>query len=167
MVSDHGPPRTSDVVLVLGRRPDRRKQKDLAVEIIEAEIWSAQHEVLLEAASLVLSGEAIAIARQLRERAERSSHGVVGMSKKRPGTHGTKGSRPSWRIKCTGLQCQTVTVTVDSFEAESADKERVFRRALNELTRWLGSLDPVELGRVSKVVREEINRRPPRTHLLE
>jgi len=39
MVSDHGPPRTSDVVLVLGRRrPDRRKQKDLAVEIIEAEI---------------------------------------------------------------------------------------------------------------------------------
>jgi hypothetical protein len=89
------------------------------------------------------------------------------MTKKGPRTNGAKGSRPSWRIKCTGLQCQTITVAVDSFEAESADKERVFRKALNELTRWLGSLDPVELGRVRKVVREEINRRPPRTHLLE
>jgi len=48
-----------------------REQKDLAVEIIEAEIRSAQHEVLLEAAGLVLSGEAIATARQLRDRAER------------------------------------------------------------------------------------------------
>ena len=44
---------------------------DLAVEIIEAEIRSAQHEVLLEAAKLVLSCEPIAIARQLRERAVR------------------------------------------------------------------------------------------------
>jgi hypothetical protein len=41
-----------------------REQKDLAVEIIEAEIRSAQHEVLLEAAKLVLSGDAITIARQ-------------------------------------------------------------------------------------------------------
>jgi hypothetical protein len=49
-----------------------REQKDLAVEIIEAEIRSAQHEVLLEAARLVLSGEAIDIARQLRDRAERT-----------------------------------------------------------------------------------------------
>lgn len=42
------------------------------MEIIEAEIRSAQHEVLLEAAKLVLSGEPIAIARQLREQAERT-----------------------------------------------------------------------------------------------
>jgi hypothetical protein len=46
-----------------------RGQKDLAVVIIEAEIRSGQHEVLLEAAKLVLSGEPIAIARQLRDRA--------------------------------------------------------------------------------------------------
>jgi hypothetical protein len=32
-----------------------REQKDLAVEIIEAEIRSAQHEVLLEAAKLIIS----------------------------------------------------------------------------------------------------------------
>jgi hypothetical protein len=49
-----------------------REQKDLAVEIIEAEIRSAQHEVLLESAKLVLIGEAIDIARQLRDRAERT-----------------------------------------------------------------------------------------------
>jgi hypothetical protein len=48
-----------------------REQKDLAVEIIEAEICSAQHEVL-DAARLVLSGEAIDIARQLRDRAKRT-----------------------------------------------------------------------------------------------
>jgi hypothetical protein len=48
-----------------------REQKDLAVEIIEAEIRSAQHEVLLDAARLVLSGEPIEIARQLRDRADR------------------------------------------------------------------------------------------------
>lgn len=46
------------------------RRKELAIEIIEAEIRSAQHEVLLEAARLVLTGEPIAIARQLRERAE-------------------------------------------------------------------------------------------------
>ena len=34
-----------------------RGQRDLAVEIIEAEMRSAQHEVLLEAAKLALSGE--------------------------------------------------------------------------------------------------------------
>jgi len=44
-----------------------REQKNLAVEIIEAEIRSAQHEVLLDAARLVLSGEAIDIAPQLRD----------------------------------------------------------------------------------------------------
>jgi hypothetical protein len=47
------------------------RRKDLAIEIVEAEIRSAQHEVLLEAAKPVLSGEPIDIARQLRERAER------------------------------------------------------------------------------------------------
>jgi hypothetical protein len=49
-----------------------RKQKDLAVEIIEAEIRSAQHEVLLDAAKLVLSGEPVEIARKLRDMAERT-----------------------------------------------------------------------------------------------
>ena len=49
-----------------------REQKDLAVEIIEAEIRSGQQEVLLEAAKLVLSGEPVEIARQLHDRAERT-----------------------------------------------------------------------------------------------
>jgi hypothetical protein len=45
-----------------------RNQKDLAVEIIEAEIRSAQHEVWLEAAKLVLiDAEPVEIARQLRD----------------------------------------------------------------------------------------------------
>lgn len=44
----------------------------LAIEIVEAEIRSAQHEVLLEAAKLILiDAEPVEIARQLRERAER------------------------------------------------------------------------------------------------
>ena len=47
-----------------------REQKDLALEIVEAEIRSAQHEVLLDAARLMHSGEPIEIARQLRDRAE-------------------------------------------------------------------------------------------------
>ena len=52
-----------------------REQKGLAVEIVEAEIRSAQHEVLLEAARLVLSGEPVEVARQLRDctRGERST----------------------------------------------------------------------------------------------
>ena len=50
-----------------------REQKTLAVEIIEAEIRSAQHEVLLEAARLVLCGEPVEIARRLRDRAERTT----------------------------------------------------------------------------------------------
>jgi hypothetical protein len=50
-----------------------RAQKDLAVEIIEVEIRSAQHEVLLEAAKLVLSGPGPReIARKLREMAEQT-----------------------------------------------------------------------------------------------
>jgi hypothetical protein len=47
-----------------------RDQKDLAIEIIEAEIRSAQYELLLDASRLVLSGDPVAIARQLRDRAE-------------------------------------------------------------------------------------------------
>jgi hypothetical protein len=47
-------------------------RKELAVEIIEAEIRSAQYEVLLEAAKLVLSGEPVEIARKLRDMAERT-----------------------------------------------------------------------------------------------
>jgi hypothetical protein len=46
------------------------RRKDLAIEVIEAEIRSAQHEVWLEAAKLVLSGDAMAVARHFRERAE-------------------------------------------------------------------------------------------------
>lgn len=48
------------------------RRKDLAIDVIEGEIRSAQHEVLLEAAKLVLSREPIEIARALRERAERT-----------------------------------------------------------------------------------------------
>ena len=48
-----------------------REQKDLVVEIIEAEIRSAQHEGLLEAARLVLTGDPIEIAPRLRDQAER------------------------------------------------------------------------------------------------
>jgi len=49
-----------------------RGQRDLAVEIIEAEIRSAQHEALLEAARLVLTGEPIEIARKLHDMAVRT-----------------------------------------------------------------------------------------------
>ena len=49
------------------------RRKDLAIEIVEAEIRSAQHEVWLEAAKLVLTDdEPMAIARRLRELAERT-----------------------------------------------------------------------------------------------
>ncbi len=48
------------------------RRKELAIEIVEAEIRSAPYEILLEAAKLVLSGEPIEIARQLRDRAERT-----------------------------------------------------------------------------------------------
>jgi len=48
-----------------------REQKDLAVDIIEAEIRSAEYELLLEVSRLALSGDPIEIARRLRERAER------------------------------------------------------------------------------------------------
>ena len=55
------------------KRHRSREQKDLGVEIIEAEIRSAQHKVWLEAARLVLTdNEPIAIARHLREQAERT-----------------------------------------------------------------------------------------------
>lgn len=48
------------------------RRKDLAIEILEAEIRSAQHDVLLEAERLAKSGFITeAIARELRERAIR------------------------------------------------------------------------------------------------
>jgi hypothetical protein len=50
-----------------------RNQKDLAVEIIEAEIRHAQYEVLLEAGKLVLlDAQPVEITRKLREIAERT-----------------------------------------------------------------------------------------------
>jgi hypothetical protein len=48
------------------------RRKELAIEIVEAEIRSAQHDALLEAAKLVLSVEPIEAARQLRAKAERA-----------------------------------------------------------------------------------------------
>jgi len=48
------------------------RRKELAIEIVEAEIRSAQREVWLEAARLVLTSEPVEIARQLRDRAERT-----------------------------------------------------------------------------------------------
>ena len=48
------------------------RKKDIAIEIIAAEIRSAQYEMLLEASRMVLSGEPIEIARRLRERAEQT-----------------------------------------------------------------------------------------------
>jgi hypothetical protein len=49
------------------------RRKELAIDIIEGEIRSAQYEMLLEAARLVLTDDGpIAIARQLREMAERT-----------------------------------------------------------------------------------------------
>jgi len=48
------------------------RRKELAIEIIEAEIRSAQYEVWLEASRLVLTGEPIEIARHLRQRAEQT-----------------------------------------------------------------------------------------------
>ncbi len=50
-----------------------RKQKDLAIDIFEGEIRSAQHEVLLEAERLAVSGiSGPSVARALREKAERT-----------------------------------------------------------------------------------------------
>jgi phosphatidylserine/phosphatidylglycerophosphate/cardiolipin synthase-like enzyme len=46
-----------------------RGKNDLAIDIIAGAIRSAQHELLIEAAEFVLSGEPIEIARKLRERA--------------------------------------------------------------------------------------------------
>ena len=49
-----------------------RNQKDLGVEIVEAQIRSALHEVWLEAAKMVLiDAEPVEIARKLRGMAER------------------------------------------------------------------------------------------------
>ena len=48
------------------------RRKDLAVEVIEAEIRLAQREVLLDAAQLVSSLDPIQAARELRARADRA-----------------------------------------------------------------------------------------------
>ena len=54
-----------------------RDRKDRAVDIIEAEIRSAQREALLEAAQLVLTNQpVVVIARQLREAADALIHPV-------------------------------------------------------------------------------------------
>ena len=47
------------------------RRKDLAIEIIEAEIRLAQREALLDAAQLVSSLDPIQAARELRARADR------------------------------------------------------------------------------------------------
>jgi len=65
--------RARSLRLVPNRPPRQPNQKDLAVEIMEAEIRSAQYEVWLEAAKLVLiDAEPVEIARKLREMAERT-----------------------------------------------------------------------------------------------
>ena len=48
------------------------RKKDLAIDIIESEIRSAQQEAFREAAKLVLTGDPIEIARKLHERAEQT-----------------------------------------------------------------------------------------------
>jgi len=49
------------------------RRKDLAIDIIEGEIRSAQHEVLLEAERLVVTGiSGPSIAKALRDRAEQT-----------------------------------------------------------------------------------------------
>ena len=45
---------------------------EIAIDIIEGELRSAQQEAFLESAKLVLTGDPIEIARQLHERAERT-----------------------------------------------------------------------------------------------
>jgi len=46
------------------------RRKEIAIDIIDAEIRSAQHEAFLEAAKLVLTGDPVEIARQLQGRVE-------------------------------------------------------------------------------------------------
>jgi len=48
------------------------RRKELAIDIIEWEIRSAQQEVWREAARLVLSSESIEVARKMHERAEQA-----------------------------------------------------------------------------------------------
>jgi hypothetical protein len=48
------------------------RRNEIAIEIIECEIRSAQQEIFLEASRLVLTGEPIEIARKLRARAEQT-----------------------------------------------------------------------------------------------
>jgi hypothetical protein len=71
-VGAHESPRKSCERVVSHRRAREPRAERPSRRIIEAEIRSAQCEVLLEAAKLVLSGEPIEIARKLREMAERA-----------------------------------------------------------------------------------------------
>ena len=48
------------------------RRKEIAIDIIEAEIRSAQQEAFREAAKLVLTSDPIEIARKLHERAEQT-----------------------------------------------------------------------------------------------
>lgn len=65
---DHGSPRARHVVWY--RVAGLLRRKEIAIDIIEAEIRSAQQEVLVEASKPVLTGEPIEIARTPRDRAE-------------------------------------------------------------------------------------------------
>ena len=56
-----------------------RSAPSVSGQFIEAEIRSAQPELLLEAAALALTDEPIAVARQLRDRAERTIRARGGM----------------------------------------------------------------------------------------
>jgi len=69
--TDHLHERATSCYYRVGR-PVTRGQRDLAVEIIEPEIRSALHKVLLDTAKLVLSGEPIEIAQWLHDMAERT-----------------------------------------------------------------------------------------------
>jgi hypothetical protein len=60
------------VVSVWFRVAGLLRRKDLAIDIIEAEIRSAQQEAFREAAKLVLTGDPIEIARKLHDRAEQT-----------------------------------------------------------------------------------------------
>ena len=73
------------------------RRKELAIEIVEAEIRSAQHEVLLEAAKLVLiDAKPIEIARQLRDaRSGRSDRNRAGIELARGASpRGPQSARP-------------------------------------------------------------------------
>jgi hypothetical protein len=110
------------------------RRKDLAIEIVEAEIRSAQHEVLLEAAKLVLSGEPIEIARRLRERAER----IIRRSRKSPtllaarrawapGVRWRRRSRPA-RCSCGRRLRRSLRAILDPLQAQATKRRLIHSR---------------------------------------